>query len=838
MDENTKNINNEIANEGVSSVELVEDKLQEMDSDLAKKESTLDEREQILSEKEHELDNRCKEITINEKEILKKREELAEREREIIKREHSLEQRERDNKSKATQIEQDFDRIKKDCEENQKRQESLHVLERELAQKENNLRSQSIEKLRKEIAEYRFNEHAELDKEIDQERKTRMEAISKEANNRRNELEQEISEARSEAKAKIDAEKKKLEEEAQKIETRRCEVDNKENELTIARSRVEYKEQQLDERMANWEDELNTRFKGRDDEYNAKIYAKEEELDHLRKALEDSEKRFGLLESAQMVYGDLQCMQKTIDDLHNANEKLKDEISHLPSAQTAADYERCKKRADELQDKVESMRDYIERAKAVNDENENLQRQVTLKDKEIQDLKWAWDESQEQLKACEDRIDRLTASKTTPADRENRAESIKQPYLRNPFEAQSIEEDEAKKYDELAWLNNIGSLCDLYGVSFPKRILYAFHTSLKIANWSTITVLAGVSGTGKSELPRLYSAFGGINFINVPVQPNWDSQESMLGFFNSIDNKFDAQPMLRFLYQCTNDFSSNMAIVLLDEMNLAHVEHYFADFLSKLESRRSHSKDVPSIDVSLGAGVAPYELPLSRNVLYCGTMNQDETTKSLSDKVLDRGIVINFPRPRHLMDRDGARNIKSFVSKRNIQPLSTSVWNSWVEKQIKFEGKQREELNRYRVMLEEMNDHLAEVGRAIGHRVWQSIEHYVMNYPDVRKAFRDTMVESKVKDGKIIEKTNGDLTDELASAMHLAVEDQIVQKVMPKLRGIDTNGKSMEKCLEPIRILLTNNNFNLDNDYKRACEMGYGQFMWCSAEYIGDGEDK
>jgi GTP-binding protein Era len=64
-------------------------------------------------------------------------------------------------------------------------------------------------------------------------------------------------------------------------------------------------------------------------------------------------------------------------------------------------------------------------------------------------------------------------------------------------------------------------------------LFYAFHTALKIADWSSVTVLAGVSGTGKSELPRLYSAFGGLNFINVPVQPNWDSQESMLGFSQS-----------------------------------------------------------------------------------------------------------------------------------------------------------------------------------------------------------------------------------------------------------------------------------------------------------------
>ncbi|MCI5778660.1 MAG: hypothetical protein MR051_02415, partial [Lentisphaeria bacterium] len=68
-------------------------------------------------------------------------------------------------------------------------------------------------------------------------------------------------------------------------------------------------------------------------------------------------------------------------------------------------------------------------------------------------------------------------------------------------------------------------------------------------------VLAGVSGTGKSELPRLYSHFGGLFFEPLSVQPNWDSQESMLGFFNSIDNKFDAQPVLRFLAQSQKDWT-------------------------------------------------------------------------------------------------------------------------------------------------------------------------------------------------------------------------------------------------------------------------------------------
>ena len=76
------------------------------------------------------------------------------------------------------------------------------------------------------------------------------------------------------------------------------------------------------------------------------------------------------------------------------------------------------------------------------------------------------------------------------------------------------------------------------------------------------------------------------------------------------------------------------------------------------------------------------------------------------------------------------------------------------------------------------------------------------------------------------------LSSELKEAMHTAIEDQLVQKVMPKLRGIDTNGRTMDHCLQPIRTLLNDNDFNLDEDFGHACEMGYGQFMWCSADYI------
>ncbi|MBN0321936.1 chromosome partitioning protein ParA, partial [Pseudomonas aeruginosa] len=82
--------------------------------------------------------------------------------------------------------------------------------------------------------------------------------------------------------------------------------------------------------------------------------------------------------------------------------------------------------------------------------------------------------------------------------------------------------------------------------------------------------------------------------------------------------------------------------------------------------------------------------------------------------------------------------------------------------------------------------------------------------------------------------------DALARAMHVAFEDQLVQKVMPKLRGIDTRGKSKTECLDRIRGQLVtgigSNSFNLTEDFDLACDLGYGQFIWQSANYLNVGD--
>jgi hypothetical protein len=119
-----------------------------------------------------------------------------------------------------------------------------------------------------------------------------------------------------------------------------------------------------------------------------------------------------------------------------------------------------------------------------------------------------------------------------------------------------------------------------------------------------------------------------------------------------------------------------------------------------------------------------------------------------------------------------------------------------------------------------MNKYLANAGRALGHRVWQSIEYYMANYPGAQTAQR--------KEDDI----------DLKKIMRVAFEDQLVQKVMPKLRGIETRGKSKTECLDKIKAQLVDDEYSIIDDFDFACEYGYGQFMWNSAKYLQEKADE
>lgn len=397
-------------------------------------------------------------------------------------------------------------------------------------------------------------------------------------------------------------------------------------------------------------------------------------------------------------------------------------------------------------------------------------------------------------------------------------ESQKNPVVERKNDPLPVEGREAYAPSELTWLDGIEGKCKEYGIVFPRRLLRSFHTALKTAEMSPLTVLAGVSGTGKSLLPKLYAHFGGLYFHSVAVQPNWDGKESLLGYFNSIDNRFKPESTLRFLAQASKEcdeahphgLRDRVCLALLDEMNLAHPELYFADFLSKLEERReSIEGKEPELDVDIGTGCDPYGLRLGRNVLWTGTMNQDETTKALSDKVIDRSMMLFFPRPRTLVDL----KTRALDESNRGKPLPYDVWKSWKDNPATIK---QETMDRYRWLLEDINERLATQGRAIGHRVWQSVELYMRLHPEVLHTAHNP-------DGEDFKK-----------ALDNAFEDQIVLKVMPKLRGLESSdsSKSRKECLNPIREKLREPCPALDTDFERAMNVGDGQFVWQSAEYL------
>ena len=213
-------------------------------------------------------------------------------------------------------------------------------------------------------------------------------------------------------------------------------------------------------------------------------------------------------------------------------------------------------------------------------------------------------------------------------------------------------------------------------------------------------------------------------------------------------------------------------------------------------------------------------------------MNQDETTKSLSVKVLDRGIVIYFPRPQTLIGRTTLKNLSAKIKDRKM--LTASKWKSWIIRNLITRKDKNSpllaQLDEYRKIVEDINDILEKVGRAIGHRVWQSIMNYILNYPTVSEKLRTDGTYNK--DENTWNFYDVELTEELKDNMRTAFEDQIVQKVMPKLRGIETRGKGRD-YLQEIEDLLESNGFEkLKDDFEIACTQGYGQFMWSSAKYI------
>lgn len=189
------------------------------------------------------------------------------------------------------------------------------------------------------------------------------------------------------------------------------------------------------------------------------------------------------------------------------------------------------------------------------------------------------------------------------------------------------------------------------GGHYPGEEVRRFHAAMNFLPHKHFVILSGLSGTGKTRLALLYArAVHGLTnpkdadpfLFPCAVRPEWTDPTGLTGYYDVLSNRYVVPPFLEAVLVATA-YPDSPVFVVLDEMNLARVEYYFSDVLSAIETKESlqlHSNSVP-LEGSTGTSIRA-ALRLPSNLYITGTINVDETTNPVSDKVLDRAVVIDM----------------------------------------------------------------------------------------------------------------------------------------------------------------------------------------------------
>ncbi|MBE6604862.1 MAG: hypothetical protein E7639_04065 [Ruminococcaceae bacterium] len=182
--------------------------------------------------------------------------------------------------------------------------------------------------------------------------------------------------------------------------------------------------------------------------------------------------------------------------------------------------------------------------------------------------------------------------------------------------------------------------CSRMGLFYEIRVIRLF---LAAFSSTRLIILQGISGTGKTSLPYAWGKFLENDTQIASVQPSWRDRSELFGYFNEFTKRFSETEVLKRMYEAT--YTDKVYLTILDEMNIARVEYYFAEMLSILEmpSRAEWIVDlVPSGWPSDPKHIVNGRFNLPENMWYVGTANNDDSTFAISDKVYDRAIPINI----------------------------------------------------------------------------------------------------------------------------------------------------------------------------------------------------
>ena len=182
--------------------------------------------------------------------------------------------------------------------------------------------------------------------------------------------------------------------------------------------------------------------------------------------------------------------------------------------------------------------------------------------------------------------------------------------------------------------------CSQMGLYYTPEIVRRFVAGMAS---SKLLILEGISGTGKTSLPYSFSRYLDNPATIVSVQPSFRDRSELLGYFNEFAKRFNETEFLRALYEA--NYRLDPTLIVLDEMNLARIEYYFAEMLSVLEMP---SKDEWVLDLVPTAWDGDPEkmtdgkIQVSDSTWFIGTANNDDSTFTITDKVYDRAMPIEL----------------------------------------------------------------------------------------------------------------------------------------------------------------------------------------------------
>ena len=334
-----------------------------------------------------------------------------------------------------------------------------------------------------------------------------------------------------------------------------------------------------------------------------------------------------------------------------------------------------------------------------------------------------------------------------------------------------IDRKEVEQYHERDYkvvLKRINQYINGNGYIYSYEELSNFYLSLKT---KPFVILAGISGTGKSKLVRLFAESINAKFKSIPVKPDWNDSTELLGYKNIKDEFVKGE-----LYKVIDEAKEHLDtpyFVCLDEMNLARVEYYLSEYLSVIESRKFETDKIVTdklFSESYFENVEDNNISMPENLYIIGTVNMDDTTFSFSRKVLDRANTIEFSEV-DLETLDFLTDeAETLVVDNSL--LKTQFLN--IKDALEIDRTYVEEINEKIV---EINNILKPYSKHFGYRVRDEIVFY--------------MLENKL----------ANLLEE-----DMAFDYQIMQKILPTIIGSDVY---IEEIL--IKLFKICTGFNLEN---------------------------